>query len=90
MLAATLFVMPISEWLHLTVSSQVARATMYLLGLQLLIRLVFGFLQNAFLVTGAFHRGSNWLNALSVVTLAVTAVLIWWHASFVLIAASQP
>jgi O-antigen/teichoic acid export membrane protein len=87
--AAVLFLLPISEWLHLTISSQVACATMYLLGMQLLIRLVFGFLQNAFLVIGAFHRGNNWLNVLSIVTLAVTAGLVVVHSSFVWIAAAQ-
>ena len=88
-LASVLFIMPVSDWLHLTISSRVACATMYLLGLQLLMRMVFGFLQNAFLVIGAFHRGSNWLNVLSIVTLAVTAALVVLRASFVWIAASQ-
>ena len=89
MLAALLFLLPVSDLLHLTISSADAATTMYLLGLQILVRLVFGFVQNAFLVIGAFHRGSNWNNALSVGTLVVSSVLVLRHASFVAIAAGQ-
>jgi len=87
-LAAIVFLLPISGWLHLTMSASAAALTMYLLGLQLLVRIIFGFLQNAFLIVGAFHRGSNWLNFLSFATLAATAALVTLRASFVLIAGS--
>jgi O-antigen/teichoic acid export membrane protein len=89
LLAGVLFFLPISSWLHLSISSSEAKATMYLLGLQILVRLVFGFLQTAFLVIGAYHRGSNWLNVLQILTLAGTGTLIFVHAPFVWIAASQ-
>ena len=89
LLASLLFLVPLSSLLHLTISSAEAAGAMYLLGLQILIRLVFGFVQTAFLVIGAFHRGSNWNNGLSIATLAVTAVLVMWHMSFVWIAAGQ-
>jgi O-antigen/teichoic acid export membrane protein len=87
--ASVLFFLPVSSWLHLSISSPEASAAMYLLGLQILVRLVFGFLQTAFLVVGAYHRGSNWLNVLQILTLAGTAALTFAHASFVWIAASQ-
>jgi len=89
LLAAVLFWLPISSWLHLTIPSAQASATMYLLGLQILIRLIFGFLQTAFLVIGAYHRGSNWLNVLQIATLIGTGALTFAHVSFVWIAASQ-
>ncbi len=88
-LAACLFLMPVSSWLHLSLSSAAAAGTMYLLGLQLLVRMIFGFLQNAFLVTGELHRGNNWLNLLSLVTLAGSVALVILHSPFVWIAAAQ-
>ena len=89
-LAAVIFLLPVSSWLHLkTLSPAAASATIYLLGLQMLIRMIFGFLQTAFLVVGAFHRGNNWLNFLSVVTLLSTAALVLLNAPVVWIAASQ-
>lgn len=88
-LASCLFLMPVSSLLHLTLPSTAAAATMYFLGLQLLVRMIFGFLQNAFLVTGELHRGNNWLNLLSIVTLAGTVALVVLHSAFVWIAAAQ-
>ena len=88
-LASLLFLCPISSWLHLTVPSSAASATIFWMGLQILVRLIFGFLQTAFLVIGAYHRGSNWLNVLQIVTLAGTGALVFLHASFPWIAASQ-
>jgi O-antigen/teichoic acid export membrane protein len=87
--ASVLFFLPISTWLHLSLPSSEASAAMYLLGLQILVRLIFGFLQTAFLVIGAYHRGSNWLNVLQILTLAGTGGLTFLHSSFVWIAASQ-
>jgi O-antigen/teichoic acid export membrane protein len=89
LLASVLFLLPISDWLHLHLAAPEASATMYLLGLQILVRLIFGFVQTAFLVIGAYHRGSNWLNVLQIATLAGTASLILLNASFVWIAACQ-
>jgi O-antigen/teichoic acid export membrane protein len=89
LVASVLFFLPISKWLHLTMPSSEAAGAMYLLGVQILIRLIFGFLQTAFLVIGAYHRGSNWLNVLQILTLVGTGALTFLHASFVWIAASQ-
>ena len=69
-LGAVVFLLPLNSLLHLTLAPSVAVPTTYLLAMQILVRMVFGFLQNAFLVVGAFHRGSNWLNALQALTLA--------------------
>lgn len=88
-LASCIFLLPLSSWLHLNLSSREAAATIYFLGLQLLVRMIFGFLQNAFLVTGELHRGNNWLNFLSIVTLAVTIALVMRRSDFVWIAAAQ-
>lgn len=87
-LASVIFLLPISRWLHLTIPSSAAAWTIYLLGLHILVRMVFGFLQNAFLVVGALHRGNNWLNVLSVASLIATVMLVSLRASFVWIAGS--
>ena len=89
LLASILFTFPVSQWLHLSISSRQANMTMYLLGLQILLRLIFGFLQTAFLVVGSYHRGNNWLNFLQTLSLITTATLVLKHSSFILIAACQ-
>lgn len=89
LLTLAVFLLPVSSLLHLTISSAAAAATVYLVGLNLLLRLIVGFLQNSFLVVGTLHRGNNWNNALSVVSLAFAAFCVYRNSSFVVIAASQ-
>lgn len=88
-LTGLVFLLPVSQWLHLTMTSLAAATTVYLLGLQLLTRMAFGFLQGGFLVVGAFHRGANWNNGLSIAGLAVSTVLVMMGSSFTAIALGQ-
>lgn len=87
--ASLVFLLPLSSWLHLKMPSIVAAGTVYFLGLHILVRLVFGFLQTAFLVVGAYHRGSNWNNVQFLGTVLVIAALVLFGTSFVWIAAAQ-
>lgn len=81
--------MPISGWLHLETTSREASLTVYFLGLQLLVRMIFAFLQGAFLVIGVFHRGAYWSNALWTGGLIATIVCILYRKSFSSIAEWQ-
>lgn len=83
------FWMPVSRWLHLQITSHEAALTIYWLGLQILIRMIFGFLQGAFLVVGVFHRGAYWSNALWIAGLVATVACILLHQKFSSIAAWQ-
>jgi O-antigen/teichoic acid export membrane protein len=88
-LAALVFVLPVGKWLHLTLPPLEAAFTIFWLCLQLLNRMIFGFLQGGFLVIGAFHRGSNWLNSLNVLSLVVYATLAALRVSFSMIGFGQ-
>lgn len=88
-LLSVVFRMPLSGWLHLGISSQEASLTVYLLGLQILVRMIFGFLQGSFLVVGKYHRGAYWSNALWIAGLIATVVCIFDGRSFSSIAAWQ-
>ena len=88
-LSAVVFFLPISSWLHLKLPNAAAALTVYLLGVQLLVRLIFGFLTGGFLVVGAYHRGAYWGNYLAIATLVVSTIMVALHASFVGIAWGQ-
>jgi O-antigen/teichoic acid export membrane protein len=83
------FVIPLAGWLNLQTSPRVVSLTAYLLGLQVLGGIIFGFITGSFLVGGISYRGMNWYNARSMASLAGTAIAIWLHASFPMIAALQ-
>ena len=83
------FLLPINRWLGLETSRVVVCATLYLLGLQILLKMLFGFLVGTFLVVGTSYRGANWNNAASLATTLATAAMAFEHASFAWIAAQQ-
>jgi O-antigen/teichoic acid export membrane protein len=83
------FLLPIHAWLGLKTDAFTASATVYLLGLQILIRMLFGFLAGMFLVIGVAYRGGYWNNMLAVAFTAGTAGMLFLNASFTWIAAQQ-
>jgi O-antigen/teichoic acid export membrane protein len=89
LLTAAVFLVPIDHWLGLRASRVVVSATIYLLGLQILLRMVYGFLVGTFLVVGISYRGQHWNNAQVLVTTLATATLAMCNASFAWIAAQQ-
>ncbi len=86
---ALVFLVPINHWLGLKTSHAVVAASIYLLGLQILTKMIFGFLGGTFLVIGVSYRGTNWNNAQALVSMLGTAVLAFLHTSFAWIAAQQ-
>jgi len=83
------FFLPINEWLRLSESSFVVSATLYLLGLQVLGRILFGFFTGMFLVLGVAYRGTNWTNAQGLAATFGSAALLYAHVSFIWLAALQ-
>jgi len=89
LLTCVVFVLPIDRWLGINLSRGVVSATVYLLGLQLLIKMLMGLIVGSFLVIGVSYRGSNWNNASALAITLVTAAMALARASFVWIAAQQ-
>jgi O-antigen/teichoic acid export membrane protein len=88
-LMTLVFFLPINDWLRITTPRAVVSATIYLLALQVLGRILFGFFIGMFLVVGISYRGTNWSNAQGLVSVLGSAVLVFGHVSFVWIAAQQ-
>jgi O-antigen/teichoic acid export membrane protein len=88
-LTLLVFLLPVDQWLGLKISRVIATATLYLLGLQILLRMLFGFLVGTFLVIGVSYRGANWSNAASLTSTLATALMALEHGSFVWIAVQQ-
>jgi O-antigen/teichoic acid export membrane protein len=89
LITAVVFFLPINSWLQLKMDAFSASATVYMLGLQILVRILFGFLVGIFLVVGISYRGGYWNNFLAIANTAATAVMAFRHASFTWIAAQQ-
>jgi O-antigen/teichoic acid export membrane protein len=89
LLTAVVFLMPINQWLGLKASHAVVTTTIYLLGLQVLAKIIYGFLGGTFLVVGISYRGSHWNNALLLTITLATAAQVMFNASFSWIAAQQ-
>jgi O-antigen/teichoic acid export membrane protein len=81
--------LPISSWLRLKLDSRTSSLIVYLLGLQVLTRMIFSFLAGSFLAVGVSYRGTNWNNAQTMGSLVGTALMALGRASFVSIAVLQ-
>jgi O-antigen/teichoic acid export membrane protein len=89
LITTVVFFLPINVWLGLKTSALTVSATIYLLGLQILVRILLGFLVGIYLVVGVSYRGNYWNNIVATATTAGTAVLVFKHASFAWLAAQQ-
>ena len=89
LVTTVVFILPINAWLGLKTDTHIVSATLYLLGLQILIRMVMGFLAGIFMVVGVPYRGNYWNIFQATATAAGTAVVALAHASFAWIAGLQ-
>ena len=88
-LCLSFFFLPFDTLLRLDLSRHAAQATLYLLALDLLFTVLFGYLGGIFMGVALAHRGGHWNNAqafLSTIGLLVGVVL---HLSFPMLAAIQ-
>jgi len=86
---SVVFLLPVDAWLGIKLSRGVVSGTIYLLGLQILIKMLMGLIAGTFLVIGVSYRGSNWSNVSSLAITLATAAMAFERASFVWIAAQQ-
>jgi O-antigen/teichoic acid export membrane protein len=88
-LTLVVFLLPVDQWLGLKTSRPIVALTIYLLGLQILVKILWGFFAGTFLVVGVSYRGTNWSNVASLVTNLATAAVALRQVSFAWIAALQ-
>lgn len=88
-LTAVVFVLPFDLWLGVKQSRGMVDTTLYLLGLQILLRMVLSLFAGSFLAIGVSYRGSNWIIASTLATTLATAAMVYVRCSFGWIAAQQ-
>src|SRR4051812_1274009 len=79
LITTVVFWLPIHTWLGLRTDPFTVSATVYLLGLQILIRMLFGFFGGIYMVAGVAYRAGYWGNILAVTSAAATAVFAFEH-----------
>ena len=88
-LLSGIFLLPLDRLLHLTISQSTAQLALYLLGLQVVAGMLFGFFKGSYMVVGAAHRGENFNSLWQLGLTAGTVTLAIFHASFAWLAAVQ-
>jgi O-antigen/teichoic acid export membrane protein len=88
--AVALTLLPISRWLHLRhATNREGGLVLALLLLQVFATMVFSLLATSFMAVNRAHRGANWMNVRQLALTAVIAGLVWFRASFSILAGSQ-
>jgi O-antigen/teichoic acid export membrane protein len=88
-LLLVIFVLPITGVLHLSIPASYAHWTLYLLGMQVMSSMLFGFFSGSYMVFGEAHRGAHFGNANQLCGMLVMVGLISLHQPFPVIAAGQ-
>lgn len=86
-LMAVVFLLPVDQWLNLSISLREAQWTLYFLGLQVLVSMIFGFFTGSYLVFQEAHRGANYGNLNNLITLGVVLALVLLREPFPVLAA---
>jgi O-antigen/teichoic acid export membrane protein len=89
LLCLVVFALPVQAWLRLTLSRQVASLTLYFLGLQILLGVLFGYFTGMFMVLSRAHTGVLWVNGLRLTMVVVTSAGAWMRFSFPVLAGFQ-
>jgi len=83
------FFIPLDAWLHLQLPLREAQAILYLLSLQIIVGMVFGFFSGNYMVIGSAHRGANFNNLNLLLSTLVTALLAVLRSNLIWIAVAQ-
>jgi O-antigen/teichoic acid export membrane protein len=89
LLLSGVFFLPISRWLHLSLTPQQTSTAIFFLGLQVIANLPLNYFAGTFMVFGMAHRGTTWQNVLRTMMVATAAVMALLHCSFPAIAIGQ-
>ena len=88
-LCLVVFALPVQHWLRLTLSQHVTSLTLYLLALQVLLGVLFGYFTGMFMVLSRAHTGVLWVNGLRLTMVLVTSAGAWMRWSFPALAGLQ-
>jgi O-antigen/teichoic acid export membrane protein len=95
-LALVALVLPIEHWLKMdgsgsgpAVSAIVVRGTVFVLALQVLSNIVFGFFTGQFMVLGKAYIGQYWSNAKNAAQIIFAIPCLLLHTSFMVVAIAQ-
>jgi O-antigen/teichoic acid export membrane protein len=88
-LLSVVFLVPLTSLLHLSVSPLYAHLTLYLLGMQIMASMLFGFFSGSYMVFGEAHRGAHFGNLNQTLGMLTIVSLVLLHQPFPVIAAGQ-
>ncbi len=88
-LLLVVFLVPLTKLLHLSISPLAAHITLYLLGMQIMASMVFGFFSGSYMVFGEAHRGQHWGNLNQLLGMSAIVALVLLRQPFPVIAAGQ-
>ena len=83
------FALPVEHWLRLTLSHRDTSLTLYLLALQVLLGVLFGYFSGMYMVLSRAHTGVLWVNGLRLTMVVVTSAGAWMRFSFPMLAGMQ-
>ncbi len=89
LLLLLVFLVPLTSLLHLSIPPRTAQLTLYLLGMQIMASMLFGFFSGSFMVFGEAHRGAHWSNLNQLLGMGTIVTLVLLHQPFPVIAAGQ-
>jgi O-antigen/teichoic acid export membrane protein len=96
LIALIAFLLPIEHWLKMDGSGKgpvvpewVVRGTIFVMALQVLANIVFGFFSGQFMVLGKAYVGQYWSNAKNATQILFAIPCLIFHASFSIIAVAQ-
>jgi O-antigen/teichoic acid export membrane protein len=86
-------ILPLEHWLRMdgsgrgpALSATVVRGTVYLLALQVLFTIIFGFFCGQFMVIGRYHIGQYWNNIKNLAQILFALPCLLLHTSFLMVA----
>ncbi len=95
-IALVALVLPLEHWLKMdgsgsgpTVPASVVRGTVFILALQVLSNIVFGFFSGQFMVLGKAYVGQYWSNAKNATQILFALPCLLLHTSFLVVAMAQ-
>lgn len=83
------FIVPLDAWLRLQMPLREAQGIFYLLSLQIIVGMVFGFFSGNYMVIGRAHRGTNFNNLNLLAGTLVSALLALLRLPLIWIAVGQ-
>jgi O-antigen/teichoic acid export membrane protein len=88
-LLCAIFLIPLDACLHLHLPLREAQIILYLLSLQIIVGMVFGFFSGNYMVIGQAHRGTNFNNLNLLLSTLVTALLAILRSNLIWLALAQ-